>query len=188
MPTNIITTMDIATNSPHGISNKDAERFRNKVEVGSADACWNWLAGKNSDGYGSFHLCGKKWGAHRVSVLLNGRDPTGNIVRHNCDNPSCVNPYHLELGTHRDNVHDKIRKERQARGEQNGRSKLTAESVRSIRASDRPAATLAREHGVSERAIHKVMKRETWRHLDSPPSHSRTYGGPAIKSYKSAAY
>ena len=157
--------MDIATNSPHGISNKDAERFWNKIEVGPADVCWDWQAAKDKDGYGVFKLNGTKWRAHRVAALLDGRNPTGKVVRHTCDNPGCVNPNHLIVDTQRENMADMVRRDRQPKGVKNGSSKLTPEQVRAIRASDRPSTELAPEHGVSSGTIRTVRTRRTWRHV-----------------------
>ena len=88
-------------------------RFWNKVEVGDKINCWLWLGYKNRDGYGRMTINRKVRNAHRVSWQMhnNVRIPKGKIIRHKCDNPSCVNPYHLEIGTHADNGRDKaIRK------------------------------------------------------------------------------
>lgn len=81
----------------------------------------------NSDGYGevNFRYNNKKYNtlAHRVSYILhhNVNLLTNNIIMHNCDNPTCVNPKHLKLGTHADNVQDRVKKKRSAIGEKNGR-------------------------------------------------------------------
>jgi hypothetical protein len=88
----------------------EMERFWNKVE--KTDDCWNWQGGKDRDGYGHIRVEGKLWQAHRYSTLLDGRDPIGKVVMHRCDNPSCVNPNHLSLGTQADNVYDMVAKRR----------------------------------------------------------------------------
>jgi hypothetical protein len=88
----------------------EMERFWNKVE--KTDNCWNWQGGKDRDGYGHIRVEGKLWQAHRYSTLLDGRDPAGKVVMHQCDNPSCVNPIHLLLGTQADNVYDMVAKRR----------------------------------------------------------------------------
>jgi len=82
------------------------ERFWTKVDIKAINDCWLWKAFKDKDGYGRFNF-GKEISAHRISYILTfGPIPQGLYVLHNCDNPSCVNPYHLKLGTHIDNVKD----------------------------------------------------------------------------------
>ncbi len=89
------------------------ERFWTKVNK-SLD-CWNWLANKYPNGYGQFQLEGKPRSAHRLSYeLAYGPIPKGLVVRHKCDNPGCVRPEHLELGTQADNVQDSVRRSRNA--------------------------------------------------------------------------
>lgn len=87
--------------------------FWEKVEKAEEDnGCWEWT-GSRINGYG--HLCISKENvySHRVSYMLHsGKDPDGMLVLHHCDNPSCVNPDHLFLGTYRDNTQDMIRKGR----------------------------------------------------------------------------
>ena len=94
------------------------ERFLDKIEKTSS--CWNWLASKDRDGYGRIKISGRTFQAHRASWdIHNGSIPEGMSVLHHCDNPSCVNPFHLFLGTALDNVRD-----RDAKG-RNGCSKRT---------------------------------------------------------------
>ena len=81
------------------------ERFWNKVD--KTDDCWNWTASKNIQGYGYFRFDGKMRKAHRMAwLLVNGEIPDGMCVCHTCDNPGCVNPIHLWLGTNQDNMDD----------------------------------------------------------------------------------
>ena len=88
------------------------ERFWGKVEVPSYGECWEWTAGKIR-GYGSIFYNGKTHKAHRISWKIHfGKIPKDMCVLHECDNPSCVNPSHLFLGTHKDNSDDKIQKGR----------------------------------------------------------------------------
>ena len=88
------------------------ERFWSKVEKG--DFCWNWTSAISRGGYGKFSVARSKWvEAHRVSYLIeHGSIPDEMFVLHKCDNPKCVRPSHLFLGTQEDNVNDCIEKGR----------------------------------------------------------------------------
>lgn len=114
------------------IKQKDKERFWKNVDVRNNNECWNWNALRNPEGYGRFGLQYKNWRAHRLSWMLanNKEIPEGMCILHKCDNPSCVNPAHLWLGTDNDNVQDAYNKGRKNdRGENSARSKLTREQV-----------------------------------------------------------
>ena len=124
------------------------KRFWEKVDR-SGD-CWEWRAGATR-GYGTFWDGHKMVYAHRFSFLLDrGFIPSDTCVLHNCDNPSCVNPEHLFLGTRKDNMQDSISKKRNSRGEVHGRSVLTKKDVYEIR----------RLHtlGVEQRILAKMWK------------------------------
>ena len=98
--------------------------------------CWVWVGCKAGDGYGGFELDSHLVGSHRVSwMITNGEIPKNLHVLHKCDNKLCVNPSHLFLGTHQDNMRDMVSKKRQAftRGEKSGNAKLTEYDVRLIR-------------------------------------------------------
>lgn len=90
--------------------------FFNSVDVGPAAFCWVWKGRIRQDGYGSIAKRGTRAGhflAHRISWLLHfGEIPPGLFVLHSCDNPPCVNPHHLGLGTNNDNIRDMIKKRR----------------------------------------------------------------------------
>jgi hypothetical protein len=146
-------------------------KFVNKL---SEDECWNWTGNTMANGYGRFSI-GKKAqgsdGAHRVSWRLanNQEIPKGIHVMHSCDNPTCVNPKHLSLGTPKENVQDMIRKGRKRTvahvGELNGKSLLNEEQVRTIRTSKLSHAALARELGVSPNCVRGVRIGRTWTHI-----------------------
>jgi hypothetical protein len=140
--------------------------------------CWIWTGGKTSVGYGLIAIGGKRQSVHRLSYeLSNGPIPEGLIVRHKCDNPLCVNPAHLEVGTHKDNTNDMIQRGRLAQGPKR-KSKLSEESVISIRFKHLSGTTqsqLAKEFNVSISTINGIVLGRTWQYLiSSQPAKGRT--------------
>jgi len=129
-------------------------------------ACWEWQGAK-VNGYGSYYLgAGRKKPAHRASYELHfGPIPNGLIVRHRCDNPPCVNPDHLELGTDADNARDKVERGRAPRGEGNAKSRLSAADVTEIRTSPETQVSLAARFGVTQPCISNIRTGRTWGHL-----------------------
>jgi len=149
----------------------EERRFWSKVRRGNAEECWEWVGGSwNKNGYGLFHTSEprKMVTAHRFSWKLSNGDAGDRLVCHHCDNPKCVNPAHLFLGTQQDNMADKCRKGRQARGERSGHVRLTEAVVMDIRAR-RAAGAVMREIaealGLSISTVTKVANRQTWRHV-----------------------
>lgn len=109
------------------------ERFNEKYEQ-VASGCWEWQAGKKSNGYGQFTLNGKEERAHRAAYqLFVGPIPDGQQVLHKCDNPVCVNPDHLFLGTVQDNMRDKVVKRRQQKSINHPSCELSESDVLSIK-------------------------------------------------------
>ena len=150
-----------------------AERFWEKVDRGG-DGCWEWQGQRSRWGYGYFVFKGRRRHAHRISWELANGDPPGNLfVCHTCDNPPCVRPDHLFLGTALDNNRDRAAKGRTALnpfpGEDNGRAVLTEVDVREARArharTGESFATIAREYRVSEAAMRFAIRGITWKHL-----------------------
>jgi len=144
-----------------------ADRLEGKSRE-TQSGCWEWTAGRNHKGYGTLKVAGKDLRAHRVAYeVWVGPIPEGMHVLHVCDNPPCINPAHLWVGTNKDNADDRDAKGRQRvlRGEENGFSKLTWENVQEIRDlyGDHSQAELARMYGVSPRTIMLVRTNQAWR-------------------------
>lgn len=143
-------------------------RFWRLVEKSSH--CWSWLGETDKDGYGRFWYRGSTKRAHRCSwMLCQGRIPTGQQVLHRCDNPRCVRPDHLFLGTLRDNVNDMLSKGRSLKGERHSQAKLTEEQVICV-LQWRPGCgqllrELAAEFRVSITALELVRSGTNWKHL-----------------------
>ena len=144
------------------------ERFWSKVN--KTAYCWLWTASiRNEKGYGQFRYNHKIQSAHRVSWQFHyGPIPEGIKVLHHCDNPPCVNPTHLFLGTHQDNVNDMMSKNRNGfippQGEKNGQHKLTENDVRFIRQSNLSGKELAKMFNVYYGYISRIKTRKCWKH------------------------
>jgi hypothetical protein len=139
------------------------------AHVQKTEACWNWTGFLNWDGYGQISNHGKTRRAHRIAwELTRGSIPKGKLVLHTCDNPPCVNPDHLYLGTDLDNARDRDRRGRRIapKGESNGRSKLTTEQIIEIRRRYAQGGTstrkLARQFAISQNQIWRIIKRLRW--------------------------
>lgn len=142
-----------------------AERFSEKYEPVTETGCWLWTAATSPSGYGQFKFRGQRAFAHRVSWIINvGEIPDGLCILHKCDTPACINPAHLFLGTVLDNNADRHKKGRSgsAKGETNGQSKLTRESVLAIRESSDGANMLAAKYGVARRVIWGIRTGRMW--------------------------
>lgn len=134
------------------------------VEVDS-NGCHIWGLGRCKDGYGRLWLEGKTRRAHRVSYeQFIGEIPASLVVMHKCDNPACINPSHLSLGTQCENVNDMVSKGRNAKGSNQGNSKLTEEIVLEIFLSEDNYSNLARKHSVDVSLISLIKKKEIWIH------------------------
>ncbi len=148
---------------------KCVERFWSKVDVKSADECWNWLRGTSGFGYGNFHFGKLSIRAHRFSYqLLHGALRSHDCVCHTCDNPKCVNPAHLWIGTRAENNADKEAKLRgvhptQGSGEKNSFANLSTPEVVSAKVMHRkgmPQARIATYLGVSNATICMIVNNE----------------------------
>lgn len=129
-------------------------RFTAKVDRRGRDDCWEWLASRDSRGYGWFRVGSRSIRAHRVSWELHfGEIPDGKLVLHRCNNPSCVNPYHLYLGSRSDNMRDAV---------QAGlHRKVNNEDVKEIQrllASGESQRSIAKLFGVCQYVIFSIVK------------------------------
>lgn len=133
----------------------------------SDSGCHEWTASRNDSGYGIFSARGTKRFAHRVAYTKAvGQIPKGMCVCHKCDNPPCINPEHLFLGTIADNNADMAAKGRSPRGERNWAARLTADLVRNIRADRRHGTEIAASFGVSTALVSLIRARKVWSHVD----------------------
>lgn len=144
------------------------DRFMEKI-FRSESGCWEWRASRNKRGYGRILIAKRVHLAHRVSFeLFRAPIPEGMSVCHRCDNPSCVNPEHLFVGTHKENMADCRRKGRARAplGSENHVSKLSPDLVRYIRSSSKSNCELSREIGVSDVAIRSARIGKSWAWVD----------------------
>jgi len=153
-----------------------------KVDKRGEDECWNWMGYKNEDGYGRVQI--KEWAyfAHRVIFNLvnpgiielnapKSYDETGFLL-HTCDNPSCCNPKHLWVGTHAENMADKVAKNRQNKfpADTGPRCKLTmqqAREARKLRKEGIPTRELARRFGISLPSMKTLIRGDSYKDTEN---------------------
>ena len=162
---------DIDRNTRRGKHPKPLiDRFMASVAPVTESGCWIWTGAVCRGGYGKMGAgmrTGKTVKTHRVAwELFRGPIPDGDNVLHRCDVPSCVNPNHLWIGSHADNVADKILKGRSRngvlRGEMNPQSKLTHEQANAIRADTRNQDQIAADYGISRSNVSSIKRGITW--------------------------
>lgn len=146
-----------------------AERFLDFYRPGKPDACWPWGGTIHHRGYGIIVNDHKRNAlAHRVTYeRFNGPIPDGMMVCHRCDNPPCVNPAHLFLGTHQDNMTDRNRKGRTQHGERHHHAKLTAADVLTIRSlyPGMSQTAIAKQFGINQTIVSDIVRRIIWKHV-----------------------
>lgn len=163
------------------INDRVIKRFWSKVNILDQNQCWEWIAGRGRTvTYGIFCIAPSRnnrrnIGAHRISFIIHNKcNILDNIqVCHTCDNPICVNPNHLFLGTALDNVLDKMLKGRDkyrdSGGESNINSKLKKEDVLKIRElykkENITMQEIANNYNVKEACISKIITRRTWKDI-----------------------
>ena len=151
-----------------------ADRFWEKVDRSTPDACWEWTAPLAVHGYGQFLMDYKMYGAHRVAYMLTkGVIPEGKVVMHTCDNRACVNPNHLVVGTQAENLEDMTRKGRRrvgpCIGSRNGTAILNEDDVAAVRAM---ALTrrftqeqIGKLFGIDQTTVSLIVTRKKWKHV-----------------------
>lgn len=161
---------------PDGVKEKDIKRLLSRIDKKDINECWNWT-GKLKVGYGRIVWPdGHTHQVHRVVYYLmnhmNGFDLENkkNLVRHKCDNRQCVNPNHLEHGSHQDNMDDKVKRSRQYRplGKDSNFSKLKEEQVLEIRKlynNGESTLNLSKKYGICQNTVRDIIKRKTWKYL-----------------------
>ena len=145
------------------------DRFWNKVDIRHEDECWEWTATKTYKNYGIFYFKEKYRRAHRVCAEAKYGNIDNVVVRHKCDNPICVNPNHLEVGTQKDNVQDMVSRGRARHGvslgESHGLSKLTEQQVLEIYNSTEYQRVLAEKYNVGTTTISEIRRGLRWTHI-----------------------
>ena len=152
------------------VTEKMKIKLAKKTEA-KPNCCVEWIGYRDRQGYGRAWFDYQPIGAHRLSwSIANGPIPEGMCVLHRCDNPSCVNPEHLFLGTVSENHKDMMLKKRNvlSLGERNGQSKLDAAKVREIRALKgiETQRRIAGRFGICCENIRQIWSRQTWKHVD----------------------
>lgn len=152
----------------------DEQKFSMRYKI-MPNGCWEWTGSRDQDGYGAFKssFMGQTYRrAHRFSWAYHNNQiiPKGMFVCHECDNPCCVNPNHLWLGTPEENTIDMINKGRRRSdiGERSAQAILKEEQVIKILLDARPYSVIAHEYGVHTQTIASIKNRDSWKHLDVP--------------------
>ncbi len=125
----------------------------------SQDACWLWTGNTDDDGYGSLRVGDTQVRAHRFSYELHFSElPADRMVRHSCDNPPCVNPAHLKIGDHIQNMNDRKRSGHYASGENHPMAKITDDEAAEIREMEGTYAFIANHFGVSKSLVAQIKR------------------------------
>ncbi len=142
------------------------DRLQKGIKV-VLNGCWEWQGCRTTKGYGWIRRSGtprKMLRTHRAMwEIVFSSIPKGLCVLHRCDNPPCVKPAHLFLGTSKDNMVDKVVKGRSLKGENHVNSKLTWDQVRSIRADARSCLEVGSEYEISSSQVSNIKRNKQWK-------------------------
>lgn len=146
------------------------EMFWSRVDKADGpNACWLYGGPGFYKGYGVFPFDNKIYHAHRLSYILTHGDIAKDlVVRHSCDNPPCVNPAHLSLGTRADNSADMVKRGRSSFGERRPLAKLTEDQVcaiRKLKAEGKNSFEIAPAFGIAPGTVRNVANRHSWKHV-----------------------
>jgi hypothetical protein len=161
----------LCTNPAHLFDMGDPlQHFNYHANKQNKDQCWIWGGALQSKGYGTIHTKERRIYAHRFAFETLIRPiQDGEIVCHTCDNPPCVNPSHLFIGTPQDNSTDMVNKDRQCKGTQKRNAKLTEDDVRKIRALAKTGLKhnrIANRFNISRNHAWHIIHRRYWKHID----------------------
>lgn len=150
-------------------------RICERIDIDPVTGCWNWqgAGARCGNGRGVIKIDGRQYRLSRVVLMLAGvAFKRGDCALHTCDNPRCIRPDHLWIGTHANNMADRGRKGRTARlwGDVNPQAKLSVSTVLAIRAADGMQAEIAAEYGVSQQHVSDIKLGRSWAHLPAPPN------------------
>lgn len=143
--------------------------FWQRVAVKATSECWNWTGPASVYGYGIYSKNKVSMPSHRAAYEKTyGKIPLGMIIRHSCDNPLCCNPNHLLVGTHAQNVADKVSRGRQNRGEKSWNHVLTDDIVKRIRALCKAGInqySIAEKFGICQSSVSRIANNKRWAHV-----------------------
>jgi hypothetical protein len=169
--------------SPLSISRRENVAFSDVSEVDfavrfwslatlTADAtrCWLWGHTTTKAGYGQVQIAHSRHYAHRIAwQLANGRPANASLeILHSCDTPQCVNPEHLQEGTHADNLNEASARDRMQKGADRHNTSLTDETVREIRqalANGKTGQWVSQTYNIAPMTVSKIKHRQTWKHV-----------------------
>jgi hypothetical protein len=141
-----------------------AAQLDDNTILNPATGCHEWIGGANDQGYGYAKVDGRMFRVHRLAwALANGPIPDGLLIRHDCDNPRCVNVAHLCLGTHQDNMRDLALRGR-ARHARLSRADIAA--IKERHASGVAQKTIAQEFGINTSTVSRIINQKRTSYLD----------------------